>query len=190
MAPGSRPGRRCIGASVYPGVAFGPHPFYAVAHNNQPGSRIMAQSFASSPRRPRIARATLVAGTLDILAAISLTLFYGKRTVSEMLAYVASGPFPGVPVRGLPVAVLGLAVHYALMAVMAAVYVAVADRVTWLKRQPVVGGIGYGLITYVMMNLIVVPLRFGVMPSTPAVVTQLFCHIVLVGLPIAFIARR
>ena len=107
-----------------------------------------------------------------------------------MLAYVASGPFPGVPVRGLPVALLGLAVHYALMAVMAAVYVLVADRVTWLKRQPIVGGVGYGLITYVMMNLIVVPLRFGAMPSTPAVVTQLFCHIVLVGLPIAFIARR
>lgn len=138
----------------------------------------------------RIVRATLVAGTLDILAATGLTLYYGRRTVSEMLAYVASGPFPGVPVRGLPVALLGLAVHYTLMAVMAAVFVLAADRVTWLRRQPVAAGVAYGLLTFVVMNLIVVPLRFGVMPSAAAVVTQLFCHIVLVGLPIAFIARR
>jgi len=145
---------------------------------------------APSPAARRIAMATLVAGTLDILAATGLTLFYGKRTVSEMLAYVASGPFPGVPVRGLPVALLGLAVHYTLMAVMAAAFVLAADRMAWLRRQPAPAGVIYGLITFVAMNLIVVPLRFGVMPSMMGVATQLFCHIVLVGLPIAFIARR
>ncbi|WEK41610.1 MAG: hypothetical protein P0Y64_09170 [Candidatus Sphingomonas colombiensis] len=138
----------------------------------------------------RIVRATLVAGTLDILAAIGLTLLFARRTVSEMLAYVASGPFPGVPVRGLPVALLGLAVHFALMAAMATAFVLAADRMPWLRRQPILGGIGYGIVTFVVMNLIVVPLRFGVMPSILAVETQLFCHIVLVGLPIAFIARR
>lgn len=151
----------------------------------------MQQTFsAPSSAGRRIAKATFVAGTLDILAAIGLTLFYGRRTISEMLAYVASGPFPGVPVRGLPVALLGLAVHYALMAVMAATFVLAADRMAWLRREPVLAGISYGLVTFVAMNLVVVPLRFGVMPSTAGVVTQLFCHVVLVGLPIAFIARR
>lgn len=148
------------------------------------------QQSPSSSTRGRIARATLVAGTLDILVAVGLTLLYGRRTVSEMLAYVASGPFPGVPVRGLPVALLGLAVHYALMAVMAGVFVVAANRSTWLRRQPVAAGIGYGLVTFAVMNLIVVPLRFGVMPSSAGVMTQLFCHIALVGLPIAAIARR
>ncbi|WP_298672174.1 hypothetical protein [uncultured Sphingomonas sp.] len=150
----------------------------------------MQQARATLPPITRIIRATLVAGTLDILAATGLTLLAGRRTVSEMLAYVASGPFPGVPVRGLPVALLGLAVHFTLMAVMAAAFVLAADRLSWLRRQPVVAGVAYGLITFAAMNLVVVPLRFGVMPSTLAVETQLFCHIVLVGLPIAFIARR
>lgn len=149
----------------------------------------MQPSFLS-PASSRILRATLVAGTLDILAATGLTLYYGKRTVSEMLAYVASGPIPGVPVRGLPVALLGLAVHYVLMAVMAGAYVFAADRYAWLRRRPVAAGVGYGLLTFLVMNLIVVPLRFGAMPTSPAVATQLFCHIVLVGLPIAFIARK
>lgn len=42
------------------------------------------------------------------------------------------------------------------------------------------------------MNLPVVPIRFGtpLPPSTLSIVTQLFSHIVLVGLPIAAIARR
>ena len=42
------------------------------------------------------------------------------------------------------------------------------------------------------MNLIVVPLRFAapLPPSTRAIVTQLFCHIILVGIPIALIAAR
>jgi len=42
------------------------------------------------------------------------------------------------------------------------------------------------------MNLIVVPLRFPAAwpPKSMAIGTQLFAHIVLVGLPTAFIARR
>jgi hypothetical protein len=42
------------------------------------------------------------------------------------------------------------------------------------------------------MNWIVVPLRFHgpLPPSTRAIVTQLFCHIVLVGIPVALVAAR
>ena len=136
--------------------------------------------------------ATLVAGTLDILAAIGLTLFYARRTVAEMLRGVASGPFPGASEWGTSGAALGLAVHFALMAVMVAVYVAAAARLPSLRARPVLWGTLYGLATYVVMNLIVVPLRFegAFPPSTRGIVTQLFCHIVLVGLPTALIAAR
>jgi hypothetical protein len=42
------------------------------------------------------------------------------------------------------------------------------------------------------MNWLVVPLRFGtpLPPKTLSIVTQLFAHIVLVGLPMAFVASR
>lgn len=135
--------------------------------------------------------ATLVAGVLDILAAILLTLFYGRDPLA-MLRYVASGPFPAAVDWGTAGSALGLAVHFALMAVMAAVYVLAADRMPALKRQPVLWGVLYGLATYVVMNLIVVHLRFDtpLPPSPLAIGTQLFCHIFLVGLPFAFIARK
>lgn len=139
----------------------------------------------------RILAGTLVSGTLDILAAIGLTLWFG-RLVPNMLRYVASGPFPGAKEMGDAGAVLGLAVHYALMAIMVAFYVLAADRQPALKANPVLWGVIYGLVTYVVMNLIVVPLRFHtpLPPSTLSIATQLFCHIVLVGLPVAFIARK
>lgn len=136
--------------------------------------------------------ATLVAGTLDILAAIGLTLHYGRRTVAEMLRGVAAGPFPGAPNWGDAGTALGLAVHFALMAIMAAVFVLAASRRRRLWEQPLLWGLLYGLATYVVMNLIVVPLRWpaNFPPSPLSVATQLFCHIVLVGIPIALIARR
>lgn len=137
-------------------------------------------------------KATLVAGTLDILAAILLTLIIGKRSVADMLRFVASGPFPGASESGTSGAALGLLVHFALMAVMVAVYFFAAKRWPALSAKPLWTGIVYGLITYVVMNLIVVPLRWPQAwpPSFLSVSTQLFCHIVLVGIPIALIAAR
>jgi hypothetical protein len=137
----------------------------------------------------RIVVATAVAGTLDILAAIGLTLWYGRQ-IPDMLRYVASGPIPAAKDMGGAGALLGLLVHFALMALMASAYIVTADRVPTLKTQPLLSGIIYGLITWTAMNLLVVPARFGTLPGTMSILTQLFCHVVLVGVPIAFTARK
>jgi len=139
----------------------------------------------------RIVVATAIAGTLDILAATLLTLWRGKAVLG-MLRGVASGPIPGATGMGTTGSLLGLLTHFVLMAIMAAAFVLAADRMPALKRQPLLWGLLYGLATYVVMNLIVVPLRFGapLPPSPLAIVIQLFCHIVLVGIPIALIARK
>jgi hypothetical protein len=138
-----------------------------------------------------ILTATLVAGTLDILAATILSLTLG-RGPANMLRFVASGPFPGAPGWGAGGAVLGLVTHFVLMAIMVTVYILAAARWPTLPANPLRWGIVYGLVTYVVMNLIVVPLRFPAAfpPSPLSVGTQLFCHIVLVGLTIAWIAHR
>src|SRR6185436_19544378 len=136
-----------------------------------------------------ILTATLVAGTLDILAAVALSLIFGRGPMA-MLRGVASGPFPGATEWDGAGSVLGLVVHFTLMAVMVTVYMIAADRRPALRAKPLQWGVIYGLITYVAMNLIVVPLRFGTFPSARGVATQLFCHIVLVGIPNAWIASR
>lgn len=140
----------------------------------------------------RILVSTLVAGTLDIAAAALLAIQAG-RTPDKMLRGVASGPFPDAVHWGLGGAALGLLVHFAIMAVMAAVNILAADRLPVLKAQRLLAGILYGIATWAVMNLVVLPLRWPtVFPhlDLQSVATQLFCHIVLVGLPIALIAAR
>lgn len=138
-----------------------------------------------------IALATLISGTLDILFATILTLLNGREP-ANMLRFVASGPFPSATEMGTSGAILGLVVHFALMAIMATVFVFLMRARPALLGKPVLIGVGYGLITYIILDLVIVPLRFpAAFPPKPiSIATQLFAHIVLVGLVFAFVTRR
>ena len=135
--------------------------------------------------------ATLTCGTLDILFAMILTLWRGKQ-IGGMLRFVASGPFPSATEMGAAGSTLGLVVHFSLMAIMVAVFVIAARALPGLLEHPLLSALVYGFVTYAVLDLIVVPMRFPAAwpPSTLSITTQLFAHIVLVGLPTAYIARR
>jgi hypothetical protein len=138
-----------------------------------------------------IAIATVISGTLDILFAMILTVAFGRQ-IPNMLRYVASGPFPAATDMGTGGAILGLVVHFSLMAIMAT---ALMMLVRWKPERletPLLTGIAFGVATYFIMNWLIVPLRFGTpLPPKPlSIATQLFAHIVLVGLPMAYIAAR
>jgi len=134
--------------------------------------------------------ATLLCGTLDILLAVLLTLQRGKDPAG-MLRFVASGPFPAATEWGAGGAILGLAVHFTLMAVMIGAFLMLVSQRPALLDRPVLAIIAFGLITYVVMNLIVVPLRWpAAFPPKPiGIATQLFAHLVLVATPTVWIAR-
>lgn len=138
-----------------------------------------------------IAMATLVAGALDILYAALMSSIFGQGPAA-MLRSVASGPFPGASEWGATGSVIGLVVHFVLMAIMAACFVIAARNWPAIIAKPIHAGVAYGLITYVVMNWIVVPIRFDspLPPQTRAIISQLFAHIALVGIPIALIAAK
>jgi hypothetical protein len=138
-----------------------------------------------------IAIATLISGTLDILLATALTLLNG-RAPADMLRFVASGPFPAATGMGTAGAILGLVVHFSLMAIMAAVFMWLARARPILLETPIRTALAYGIVTYIVLDLLVVPLRFpGAFPPKPlSIATQLFAHIVLVALVFVFVARR
>lgn len=140
----------------------------------------------------KILLATLVAGALDIAWAAGLTALDGKP-VAGMLRIVASGPFPEARDWGFGGAVLGLVVHFGIMAVMATVFVAAYQRLELVRRNVIPAALAYGVLLWLVMYGVVLNQRFGApFPSSDGieVAKQLFAHVVLVGLPIGLIARR
>jgi len=138
-----------------------------------------------------IAIATAVCGTLDILFAMILTASFG-REIGGMLRFVGSGPFPAATDMGAAGALLGLLVHFMLIAIMATALMLFVRQRPQLLDTPYRTGLAYGVITYFIMNWLVVPLRFDApIPLSPlSLATQLFAHIVLVGIPMALVAAR
>lgn len=145
-------------------------------------------------RRSPALFAWLLCGTLDIVyAAVSSVLRGG--TVSSMLHGVASGPF-GDAARGWGIGgdIAGLVTHFAIMGAMVAAWFFVARRWTALATWPWwLAGTLYGLLLYVIMNGVVLPLRFG-SPFPPTDLAKgaiaLFPHIFFVGCPLAWLTRK
>jgi hypothetical protein len=136
--------------------------------------------------------ATLIAGTLDILSAFVFASLAGMGPVG-VLKFVASGPFGNAPTEGSGWALVGLAVHFAIMACMAAAYMLIAPRIPLLMRHPIPAGIAYGLLLWLIMYWVVRPLRWPDMslPHTLyGIANALFSHCILVGIPIALVASR
>jgi len=139
-----------------------------------------------------ILAAGLVAGLLDITAAIVLTLAYGGR-VPRMLQGIAFGLIgPSAREGGAATAVLGLVLHFVIATGAAAVYYAASRRLGVLVRRPVACGLAYGVAVYLVMNLVVLPLsRIGWRPLTArGAAIMVPIHMACVGLPIALMVRR
>ena len=138
-------------------------------------------------------RALAICGTLDIAFAAITVLVQGGK-VGGMLRALASGPF-GLQVRdwGIAGPIAGLAVHYAIMAMMVAVFGLIARRGLLARSGPWIAGALYGLALYLVMYWIVLPLRWpSIHPNTDpmTIASALFAHIALVGIPMALIAHR
>jgi len=140
----------------------------------------------------RLVLATAIAGTLDMGMAAIETVRAGKP-IGGMLRGVASGPFPAATDWGRGGAVLGLLTHYAIMAVMAAIFLIARDRIAVIRRHTIVAALVYGVILWLVMYGLVLPLRFGMpfpSPQPMAIAKQLFAHVLLVGLTFGLVARR
>lgn len=137
----------------------------------------------------RILLGTLVVGSLDICEVI---LYYGFRDVpaTRILQSVARGwlgtkAFSG----GIPTALLGLATHFFIAFCVVLVYYLASRRIELLRRRPVVMGMLYGLGVFLVMNYIVLPMSQagGGKFTTVTLINQLFCHLILIGIPAAVI---
>ena len=136
----------------------------------------------------------LVAGTLDITENIVFNAFRGI-TPWRIFQYIASGLLGRQSFQmGWTSVGLGVAIHYTIALTWTAIFFIAATKFTMLIRRPVLSGLIYGVIVYVVMNFAV--LQMTAIPPRPAAMTLvnranavlalMFC----IGLPIALLMRR
>ena len=140
---------------------------------------------------PAIASAGLIAGILDITSAFVIAGIKGTGSI-RMLQGIASGllgqrSFEG----GMATAGLGLGIHFLIAFTAAAVFYAASRKFSSLTQHAVVSGLLYGIVVYIFMYWVVMPLAFPTAyHSTSRDVTAVTIHMTLIGLPIALIVRH
>jgi hypothetical protein len=132
--------------------------------------------------------AGIVAGTTNLVAAGAIfrgTMIHGFQMIASGLQ--GEEAFSG----GLKAALLGAALHFAISIAAAALYLWAALRHRALTRHWLVGGVVFGVLAYLVMNMVVVPLSQAANPdfSPGMIVKELVAHTVLFGVPIAGIVR-
>jgi uncharacterized membrane protein YagU involved in acid resistance len=139
--------------------------------------------------------ATVIAGTLDILSAFAFDIMADGTPLGVLRGVGGAVVDREAFANPFVLPAIGLALHFGIMLVMAAVYLLAASRVSLINRLPVLSGIGYGLVLWGIMYWVVLPYRwptlFPIDPRTnmQEVGEQLFSHILLVGIPIALVAK-
>ena len=131
----------------------------------------------------------MAAGTADIIAA-----FRGGAPMG-VLQFIASGLLGKAALSGgWPMAVAGLAVHFGLTTIMAALFVLAARRWPELLRSPWLSGLVYGALLFGTMFYVIVPYLSAVQGwKTPEGfwrnLNGAMGHGFFVGVPIASITK-
>jgi hypothetical protein len=131
---------------------------------------------------------SLIAGTLDIIAAFLNFMLKGGKNPVVILRYIASGLFGrelANSQRIMPL--LGLLLHYFIALTFTLFYFFVAHKILGRLAWPFAGTF-YGIGVWVVMNKIIVPL--SLIPPRPSTLsndlTQMGILILCIGLPIAY----
>lgn len=134
----------------------------------------------------------LIGGAGDLLFAITWAGINGMAP-QKLLQVIASGWYGQAAFDGgWNTAAIGVVSHFGIALVVAAMFSALATRMPALLQRPLVSGIALGVMTFLVMRLIVLPLSafpFPVKMFTLGAGLDLLSHMFLFGTPIAF-ARR
>jgi len=133
-----------------------------------------------------IATGGLVAGALDLTQACIL---FGLR----IPLVIAAGLLGRQALHGGPgTYALGVLLHFFIACSVAAIYYAASRRLDFLISHPLVCGLFYGAAVELVMSLVVLPLS-ALHARGPYALKDLLLglgvHMVVVGLPVAFIIR-
>jgi hypothetical protein len=136
----------------------------------------------------------LACGVFDITQAmVAFNLQSGLKPMT-VLQSVASGLLGRASFQGgAKTAALGAFLHFFIAFSWAVIYYLASRKITFLTDSPVIAGLLYGELVWLVMNLVVLPLsaihRWPTW-NKASIITGPIGHLFLVGLPIALAVRR
>lgn len=137
--------------------------------------------------------AGLIAGILDLTGACVVAWWRAGVTPVRVFHSIASGIYGAAAFTGgAKIAVLGVVLHFIIATTWATVYYLASRRISFLINQPLIAGVLYGVVVYLFMNFVVLPLSAVARRPVPlsSRLIQMLIIIFCIGIPIAFIVRR
>lgn len=148
------------------------------------------ESFSWQTAVKSILLATLIAGTLDAVAAV---IILGKCNYIRVFQFIASGAFgPAAFTGGKEMVWAGIGFHYFITACFSGFYILLYQSFPILRRLHLTGGLFYGVFVWLMMNLILLP-RTHVSQApitTRSVLLNIGILMLMIGVPIAYVTHR
>src|SRR5882757_140739 len=149
--------------------------------------------FLNSPLKT-IVTAGLVAGTLDISAAIIQYLIRGGKHPQIIFKYIAGAVFgsDAYTTGGTGMIICGFLFHYVIAFIFTILFFFLYPAFVKVIKNAVALGAIYGLIVWTIMNLLVVPMTkipshpFDVQRSIIEALILVFC----IGIPISLITSK
>ncbi|HYG19295.1 MAG TPA: DUF1440 domain-containing protein [Ohtaekwangia sp.] len=131
----------------------------------------------------------LLVGTLDIVTAM---IVYNVGP-AQIFPFITSGAFGNEAFSGSFIMIFwGIVFHYFIAFAWTVVFFLMVPKVAILRKRAVLNGLLYGIVIWLVMNMIILPLsRLSQAPlNFKAAVIGAAILMVMVGLPIAMLAQR
>ena len=139
--------------------------------------------------------AGLVAGILDGSAAsIQFMINSGGKSPAIVFKYISSALLGKEALAGgTGMVILGILLHMLIATIFAAIFFILYRNINWISKNIFVSGIIYGVLVWIAMNRVVVPLSriprpksFDLTKAITAALILIFC----IGIPIALIVHK
>ena len=134
-----------------------------------------------------------IAATLDIVYAILRNGGYGRSPLWVLQSVASGWTGEAAFTSGTTGGIIGLVSHYGILFVAAAIYLVASRSFPILRLRAMACGILFGVLVYLFMNFVVLPLSaFPYDLSYPPLrlLEGFVSHGFLVGIPIALAIRR
>ena len=157
---------------------------------------MQTQSSTAGPLKnliPAVLLTGLVAGILDITAVCIQYFINTGKGPGNVLRYIASGVFGKKAFAGgTTMAVWGLFFHFIIAFALTIFFFWLYSKISWIRKNKIVSGLLYGIFSWLITNLLIVPLSLA--PAPPFIISKALVAILIlmlcIGLPISLMANK